>query len=146
MSRPLRVTFGPGAFLPGAGLTVLVFGFPLGFPGYLYGTLAALLLGMPLAPAAGICMRTVRNQLLHVLAVGVAGLATGMLTLMFITGSHWSAMRGMVLWTGCCAALGRAAVSGLVTIHDAPARDPWLRRSPAHCWNPDHTASRRPVR
>lgn len=130
MSRPLRVTFGPGAFLPGAGLAVLVFGFPLGFPGYLYGTLAALLLGMPLALAAGICMRTVRNQLLHVLAVGVAGLATGMLSLMFITGSHWSAMRGMVLWTGCCAALGRAAVSGLVTIHDAPAREPVAAQKP----------------
>lgn len=130
MSRPLRVTFGRGAFLPGAGLTVLVFGFPPGFPGYLYGTLAALLLGMPLAPAAGICMRTVRNQLLHVLAVGVAGLATGMLSLMFITGSHWSAMRGMVLWTGCCAALGRAAVSGLVTIHDAPAREPVAAQKP----------------
>jgi hypothetical protein len=85
---------------------------------------------MPLALAAGICMRTVRNQLLHVLAVGVAGLATGMLTLMFITGSHWSAMRGMVLWTGCCAALGRAAVSGLVTIHDAPAREPVAAQKP----------------
>ncbi|HKU01539.1 MAG TPA: hypothetical protein VJQ80_01895 [Arthrobacter sp.] len=124
MSRPLRVTFGPGAFLGGAFLTVLVFGFPLGFPGYLYGTLSALLLGMPLALAAGVCMRPVRNQLLHVLAVGAAGLVTGMLTLMFITGSHWPAMWGTVLWTGFCAALGRAAVSGLVTIHDAAGHQP----------------------
>ncbi|MGN6440996.1 MAG: hypothetical protein ACTHL6_03735 [Arthrobacter sp.] len=124
MSRPLRVTFGPGAFLAGAFLTVLVFGLPLGFPGYLYGTLSALLLGMPLALAAGVCMRPVRNQLLHVLAVSAAGLVTGMLTLMFITGSHWPAMWGTVLWTGFCAALGRAAVSGLVTIHDAAGHQP----------------------
>ncbi|NUT72541.1 hypothetical protein [Pseudarthrobacter sp. C4D7] len=130
MTRPLRVTFGPGAFLPGAFLTVLVFGFPLGVPGYIYGTLSAMLLGMPLALAAGICMRPVRNQLLHVLAIGVAGLATGMLTLMFITGSHWAAMWGTVLWTGFSAALGRAAVSGLVTIHDAPA--------------PEHVAAQEP--
>jgi hypothetical protein len=26
MNRPLRVTFGPGAFLLGAGITVLLFG------------------------------------------------------------------------------------------------------------------------
>ena len=69
-------------------------------------------------------MRPVRNQGLHILAVGVAGLATGMLTLMFITGSHWTAMWGTVLWTGFCAALGRAAVSGLVTIHDAAGHQP----------------------
>lgn len=124
MSRPVRVTFGPGPFLAGAFLTVLVFGFPLGFPGYLYGTLSALLLGMPLALATGVCMRPVRNQLLHVLAVGAAGLVTGMLTLMFITGSHWPAMWGTGLWTGFCAALGRAAVSGLVTIHDAAGHQP----------------------
>ncbi|QDG61160.1 hypothetical protein [Pseudarthrobacter sp. NIBRBAC000502771] len=130
MSRPLRVTFGPGAFLPGAGLTVLVFGFPLGFPGYLYGTLSALILGMPLALVAGICMRPVRNQLLHAVAVGVAGLVTGVLTLMVITGSHWSAMWGTILWTGFCAALGRAAVSGLVTVHDAPAREPVVAQKP----------------
>lgn len=130
MSRPLRVTFGPGAFLAGAFLTVLVFGFPLGFPGYLYGTLSALLLGMPLALAAGVCMRPVRNQLLHVLAVGSSGLVTGMLTLMFITGSHWPAMWGTVLWTGFCAALGRAAVSGLVTIHDAAGHQPGAAPAP----------------
>jgi len=124
MSRPVRVTFGPGAFLAGTFLTVLVFGFPLGFPGFLYGTLSALLLGMPLALTAGVCMRPVRNQLLHVLAVGAAGLVTGMLTLMFITGSHWPAMWGTVLWTGFCAALGRAAVSGLVTVHDAAGHQP----------------------
>lgn len=121
MSRPLRVTFGPGAFLPGAGLTVLVFGFPLGFPGYLYGTLAALLLGMPLALAAGICMRTVRNQLLHVLAVGVAGLATGMLTLMFITGSQWSAMWGMVPYdvpAPCPVTHGKRPTAGAGWVHD----------------------------
>ncbi|MGO4238107.1 hypothetical protein [Pseudarthrobacter sp. YAF2] len=45
MNRPLRVTFGPGAFLPGAALAVIVFGFPLGFPAYLFGTLSALPLG-----------------------------------------------------------------------------------------------------
>lgn len=130
MSRPLRVTFGPGAFLAGAFLTVLVFGFPLGFPGYLYGTLSAMLLGMPLALAAGVCMRPVRNQLLHILAVGAAGLVAGILTLMFITGSHWSAMWGTVLWTGFCAALGRAAVSSLVTVHGAPAREPVAAQEP----------------
>ncbi|WP_285242204.1 hypothetical protein [Pseudarthrobacter sp. fls2-241-R2A-127] len=124
MSRPLRVTFGPGAFLPGAALTVVVFGFPLGFPGYLYGTLSALILGMPLALAAGIVMRPVRNQGLHVLAIGGAGLVTGMITLMYITGSHWPSMWGMVLWTGFCAALGRAAVAGLVTVHDASGPQP----------------------
>ncbi|MDQ0770694.1 hypothetical protein QF031_003443 [Pseudarthrobacter defluvii] len=119
MSRALRVTFGPGAFLPGAFLTVLVFGFPLGFPGYIYGTLSALFLGMPLALATGVCMRPVRNQALHILAIGCAGLVTGVITLMFITGSHWASMWGTVLWTGFCAALGRAAVVGLVCTHDA---------------------------
>jgi hypothetical protein len=34
MKRPLRVTFGPGAFLLGAGITVLLFGVPHGATGY----------------------------------------------------------------------------------------------------------------
>ncbi|MFP5312638.1 MAG: hypothetical protein ACLGH7_09575 [Actinomycetes bacterium] len=121
MNRPPRVTFGPGAFLAGATLTVIVFGFPYGAVGYVFGTLSALMLGMPLALVTGILMRPVRNQLLHILAVGGAGLATGMITLMFITGSHWAMMWGTVLWTGFCAALGRAAVVGLVRTHDAGA-------------------------
>lgn len=121
------MTFGPGAFLGGAALTVLVFGFPLGFPGYLYGTLSALLLGMPLALFAAILMRPVRKQLLHILAVSAAGLVTGVLTLLFITGGRWYTLWGLVLWTGLCAGLGRAAVMGLVTVHVRPEPAPLER-------------------
>lgn len=43
------MTFGPGAFLLGAAITVLLFGFPHGATGYVFGVPATLLLGMPLA-------------------------------------------------------------------------------------------------
>jgi hypothetical protein len=122
MTRPLRVTFGPVTFLLGACLTVFIFGLPHGGFGYFFGTGAALLLGMPLALLTGILMRPVRNQVLHILAVGAAGLVTGTLTLMALAGAHWYTLWGLVLWTGFCAALGRAAVVTLVTVHDAPAR------------------------
>ncbi|WP_104043183.1 hypothetical protein [Arthrobacter sp. ZGTC412] len=58
MTRPLRVTFGPGAFFLGASLAV--------------------------------------------------------------AGVRWYTMWGLVLWAGVCAALGRAAVVTLVTVHDDP--------------------------
>ncbi|MDQ0729563.1 hypothetical protein [Arthrobacter sp. B1I2] len=124
MSLQPQVTFGPGAFLSGAALTVLIFGFPHGPVGYVFGSAAALLLGMPLALLTGILMRPVRNQLLHILAVGAAGVLTGVLTLLFITGGRWYTMWGLVLWTGFCAALGRAAVLGLVTVHRRPEPAP----------------------
>lgn len=57
MNRAHRVTFGPGAFLLGAVVTVLLFGVPLGATGYVFGIAAALLLGMPLALATGVVMR-----------------------------------------------------------------------------------------
>ena len=118
MSRPHRVTFGPGAFLLGAAITVLLFGFPHGATGYVFGIAAALLLGMPLALAAGILMRPIRDQLLHVAAIAGVGLVTGALTLIFMTGGRWYTMWGMVLWTGACAAIGRLTVVRLVTTHD----------------------------
>jgi hypothetical protein len=118
MSRPYRVTFGSGAFLLGATITVLLFGFPHGATGYVFGILAALLLGMPLALATGMLMRPVRDQWLHIVATGGAGLVTGFLTLLFLTGTHWHSMWGLVLWTGFCAAAGRLAVVGLVDTHD----------------------------
>ena len=62
MNRAHRVTFGPGAFLLGAVVTVLLFGVPLGATGYVFGIAAALLLGMPLALATGVVMRPVRDQ------------------------------------------------------------------------------------
>ncbi|MDI3194166.1 hypothetical protein QK290_06795 [Pseudarthrobacter sp. AL07] len=118
MSRPYRVTFGSGAFLLGATITVLLFGFPHGATGYVFGVPAALLLGMPLALATGMLMRPVRDQWLHIVATGGVGLVTGFLTLLFLTGTHWHSMWGLVLWTGFCAAVGRLAVVGLVAIHD----------------------------
>jgi hypothetical protein len=118
VSGPRRVTFGPGAFLLGAAITVLLFGFPHGATGYVFGIPAALILGMPIALAAGIMMRPVRAQWLHVAAIGSAGLVTGFLTLLFLMGTHWHTMWGLVLWTGFCAAVGRLAVVGLVATHD----------------------------
>ncbi len=118
MSRVHRVTFGPGAFLLGAGITVALFGVPLGATGYVFGTAAALLLGMPLALATGILMRPVRDQLLHIAAIAGSGLVTGLLTLLFMAGGSWYTMWGLVLWTGACAAVGRLAVVRLVTTHD----------------------------
>ncbi|MDR6414208.1 hypothetical protein [Pseudarthrobacter sulfonivorans] len=118
MNRPLRVTFGPGAFLVGASITVLLFGIPHGATGYVFGIAAALLLGMPLALATGILMRPVRDQLLHVAAIAGIGLVTGALTLIFMVGGRWYTMWGLVLWTGVCAAIGRLAVIRLVTTHD----------------------------
>jgi hypothetical protein len=112
------VTFGPGAFLLGAGVTVALFGVPLGATGYVFGTAAALLLGMPLALATGILMRPVRDQLLHVVAITGVGLVTGFLTLLFMTGGGWYTMWGLILWTGVCAGAGRLAVVRLVTTHD----------------------------
>jgi hypothetical protein len=112
------VTFGPGAFLLGAGVTVMLFGVPLGATGYVFGTAAALLLGMPLALATGILMRPVRDQLLHIVAIAGAGLLTGFLTLVFMTGGAWPTMWGLVVWTGVCAGVGRLAVVRLVTTHD----------------------------
>lgn len=118
MTRPHRVTFGPGAFLLGAGITVAIFGLPLGPPGYVFSIPAALLLGMPLALLTGMLMRPVRNQWSHILAIGTAGLVTGTVTLMFFMGGRWYTMWGLVLWTGFCAALGRSAVVRLVTVHN----------------------------
>jgi hypothetical protein len=118
MNRVHRVTFGPGAFLLGAGITVTLFGVPLGATGYVFGTAAALLLGMPLALATGILMRPVRDQLLHIVAIAGAGLLTGLLTLLFMAGGGWHTMWGLVLWTGVCAAIGRLAVVRLVTTHN----------------------------
>ncbi|WP_426989571.1 hypothetical protein [Pseudarthrobacter sp. Y6] len=118
MSRPDRVTFGPGAFLLGGAITVLLFGFPHGVTGYVFGIPAALILGMPLALATGILMRPVRDQWLHIVAIGGAGLVTGFLTLLFLMGTHWHTMWGLVLWTGFCAAVGRLAVVGLVATHE----------------------------
>jgi hypothetical protein len=115
------VTFGPGAFLLGAGITVALFGVPLGATGYVFGTAAAVLLGMPLALATGILMRPVRSQLLHIVAIAGAGLLTGFLTLLFMAGGGWHTMWGLVLWTGACAAAGRLAVVRLVTTHDGAA-------------------------
>ncbi|PTT64089.1 hypothetical protein DBR22_14775 [Arthrobacter sp. HMWF013] len=112
------MTFGPGAFLLGAGITVALFGIPLGATGYVFGTAAALLLGMPLALATGILMRGVRDQLLHVVAIAGAGLVTGLLTLLFMAGGGWYTMWGLVLWAGMCAGAGRLAVVRLVTTHD----------------------------
>lgn len=57
MTRPHRVTFGPGTFLLGASITVVIFGLPLGPPGYVFSIAAALLLGMPLALLTGVLMR-----------------------------------------------------------------------------------------
>ena len=119
MSRPHRVTFGPGAFLLGTAITVLLFGFPHGATGYVFGILAALILGMPLALATGILMRPIRDQLLHVAAIAGVGLVTGALTLIFMMGGRWYTMWGLVLWTGFCAAVGRSAVVGIVTTHDS---------------------------
>ena len=62
MTRPLRATFGPGAFLLGASITVVIFGLPLGPPGFVFSIPAALLLGMPLALLTGMLMSPVRNQ------------------------------------------------------------------------------------
>lgn len=118
MKRPLRVTFGPGAFLLGAGITVALFGVPFGATGYVFGIPAALLIGMPLALATGILMRPVRDQWLHVVAIAGAGLVTGLVTLLVLTGGSWYTMWGLILWTGGCAAAGRLAVVRLVTTHD----------------------------
>lgn len=63
-------------------------------------------------------MRPVRDQWLHVVAIGGTGLATGFLTLLFLMGTRWHTMWGLVLWTGFCVAVGRLAVVGLVAIHD----------------------------
>ena len=118
MSRPHRVTFGPAAFILGAALTVFVFGLPFGPPGYVFSIGAALLLGMPLALLAGMLLRPVRNQWIHILAIGGAGIVTGMVTLLFLVGTSWSSMWGLVAWTGFCAALGRSAVVPIVTVQD----------------------------
>ncbi|QOD04038.1 hypothetical protein [Pseudarthrobacter sp. BIM B-2242] len=118
MSRAHRVTFGPGAFLLSAGITVVLFGVPLGATGYVFGIAAALLLGMPLALAVGIMMRPVRDQVLHIAAIAGVGLATGLLTLLFMAGGGWLTMWGLIPWTGVCAAIGRLAVVRLVTTHD----------------------------
>lgn len=118
MSRTHRVTFGPGTFLLGAGITVALFGVPLGATGYVFGTAAALLLGMPLALATGVLMQGVRDQRLHVVAIAGAGLVTGLLTLLFMAGGGWYSMWGLVLWAGICAGVGRLAVVHLVTTHD----------------------------
>jgi hypothetical protein len=112
------VTFGPDAFLLGAGATVALFGVPLGATGYVFGTAAALLLGMPLALAAGMVMRPVRDQVLHVVASGGVGLVTGLVTLLAIAGSEWPTLWGLIPWTGACAAIGRLAVVRLVTTRD----------------------------
>jgi len=40
MNSTHRVTFGPGAFVLGAGITVALFGIPLGATGYVFGTAA----------------------------------------------------------------------------------------------------------
>jgi hypothetical protein len=112
------VTFGPGAFLLGAGITVVLFGVPLGATGYVFGIAAALLLGMPLALATGVVMRPVRDQVLHIAAIAGVGLATGLLTLLFMAGGGWLTMWGLIPWTGVCAAIGRLAVVRLVTTHD----------------------------
>ncbi len=112
------MTFGPGAFLVGASMAVLLFGIPHGATGYVFGTVTALLVGMPLALATGILMRPVRDQLLHIAAIGGVGLLTGSLAVLFFIGGRWYTMWGMVLWTGVCAAAGRLAVVRLVTTHD----------------------------
>lgn len=118
MNRAHRVTFGPGAFLLGAVVTVLLFGVPLGATGYVFGIAAALLLGMPLALATGVVMRPVRDQVLHIAAIAGVGLATGLLTLLFMAGAGWLTMWGLIPWAGVCAAIGRLAVVRLVTTHD----------------------------
>ncbi|MDP9997086.1 MULTISPECIES: hypothetical protein [Pseudarthrobacter] len=118
MSRAHHVTFGPGAFLLGAGITVVLFGVPLGATGYVFGIAAALLLGMPLALATGVVMRPVRDQVLHIAAIAGVGLATGLLTLLFMAGGGWLTMWGLIPWTGVCAAIGRLAVVRLVTTRD----------------------------
>lgn len=118
MNRAHRVTFGPGAFLLGAVVTVLLFGVPLGATGYVFGIAAALLLGMPLALATGVVMRPVRDQVLHIAAIAGVGLATGLLTLLFMAGGGWLTMWGLIPWTGVCAAIGRLAVVRLVTTRD----------------------------
>jgi hypothetical protein len=133
VKRVHRVTFGPGAFLLGAGITVALFGVPLGATGYVFGTAAALLLGMPLALATGILMRPVRDQLLHVAAIAGAGLVTGLVTLLVLTGGNWSSMWGLIPWTGACAAVGRLAVFRLVATHDcchSAVRPPSTVKSP----------------
>lgn len=118
MKKAHRVTFGPGTFLLGASLAVAIFGLPLGPTGYVFAIPAALLLGLPLALATGILMRPVRDQLLHIAAIGGAGLATGAVTLLYFTGSEWHSLWGLILWAGFCAAVGRLAVVRLVTTHD----------------------------
>lgn len=115
MSRAHRVTFGPGAFLAGAFITVLIFGVPLGPTGYIFGTASALLLGMPLALVTGLAIRPVRSQLWHVAAIGAAGLMTGAVTVVYLMGTGSLANTwGLVVWTGICAAIGRFAVCRLV--------------------------------
>jgi hypothetical protein len=118
VSRPRRVTFGPAAFLLGAALTVFVFGLPFGPPGYLFSIGAALLLGMPLALLVGMLLRSVRNQWIHILAIGGAGIVTGVVTLVFLVGTRGYSMWGLALWAGFCAALGRSAVVQIVKVHD----------------------------
>ena len=131
MSRPRRVTFGPAAFLLGAALTVFVFGLPFGPPGYLFSIGAALLLGMPLALLVGMLLRPVRNQWIHILATGGAGIVTGMVTLLFLVGTRWYSMWGLALWAGFCAALGRSAVVQIVKVHDKAEHGHGAGPSPA---------------
>jgi hypothetical protein len=111
------VTSRPGAFLLRAGITGVRFGVPLGATGYAFGIGAAPLRGMPLALAVGIVMRPVRDQVLHIAATAGVGLATGLLTLLFLAGGGWLTMWGMIPWAGVCAAIGRLAVVRLVTTH-----------------------------
>lgn len=136
MSYPRRVTFGPEAFLAGAAITVVIFGIPYGITGYVFGIPAAIVLGVPLALAFGLLMRPVRPQLLHVAAIGAAGLITGLVTIGNIMGwAQWHSMWGIVLWTGFCAAVGRLAVAGLVKTHDdggLPAGEPEGHRPEGH--------------
>jgi hypothetical protein len=125
------VIFGPAAFLLGAALTVFVFGLPFGPPGYVFSIGAALLLGMPLALLVGMLLRSVRNQWIHILAIGGAGIVTGMVTLLFLVGTRWYSIWGLVLWTGFCAALGRSAVVQIVEVHDEADQGRDAGRSPA---------------
>jgi hypothetical protein len=73
---------------------------------------------MPLALATGVVMRPVRDQVLHIAAIAGVGLATGLLTLLFMAGGGWLTMWGLIPWTGVCAAIGRLAVVRLVTTRD----------------------------
>lgn len=128
--RAHKVTFGPFALLVGTGVThvILAIGVAVSFswnmPGALFITfILAVLWGIPitlvgcvLALVLGLALRPIESQTLHVLAFfGVFAVLSALITLLASGSGLGALFTGAIV--GAAAAIGRASVWKLVTVH-----------------------------